>query len=331
MSWKFWLPLVLVAVCAHAEDNPGQSRAEEAGRALLGQPAPLVKLRTLDGDSLDLGAFYGKKPVYLKFWATWCVPCREQMPGFEKDFEELGDKIAVVAVDVGFSETEARIRAYRQDHGLKMPIAVDDGSLAKALNLRVTPEHVVIGRDGRILYVGHLADDKLHQALAQAIAETGGPAAGTALKTEAVYRPGDRVEQLGGSGEQDRLQAVLFFSPGCESYLVLSQPATAANCKRFREQVTALLDRKDLRWSGISAGLWTLPDDVTRWLAKVQLPLPFVLDTDGSLFHRFGVHEIPAVALIDPAGKLVRVIGPDEPDLAAAISAAETSQKAARR
>ena len=178
MSWKFWLPLVLIACCARAEEDPGQARAEAAGSALLGQAAPAASLRMLDGQPLDLGTLYGKKPVYLKFWATWCVPCRQQMPGFEKDFEEMGDKIAVVAVDVGFSETEARIRTYRQDHGLKMPIAIDDGSLATALNLRVTPTHVVIGRDGRILYVGHLADDKLHQALAQAVAESGGPAAG---------------------------------------------------------------------------------------------------------------------------------------------------------
>lgn len=345
MTWKVWFALFLFACCASgpnrharaAEDpgkaDPGQTRAEAAGQALLGQPGPAATLRILDGQPLDLATLYGKKPVYLKFWATWCVPCREQMPGFEKDFEELGDKIAFVAVDVGFSETEARIRAYRQDHGLKMPIAVDDGSLGTALNLRVTPEHIVIGRDGRILYVGHLADDKLHQALAQAIAEGSGPATGAALQSDAVYRPGDRVDPLGGATDDKHLHAVLFFSPGCESYLVLSQPATAANCKRFREQVTAMLDRKDINWLGVAAGLWTLPEDVTRWEAKVQFPLPSVLDTDGRLFHRFGVHEIPAVALIAPDGKLIRMIGPEEPDLAAVInaSAAGTSRKAAGR
>ncbi|HMA50804.1 MAG TPA: TlpA disulfide reductase family protein [Magnetospirillaceae bacterium] len=104
MNWKFWLPLVLIACCARAEEDPGQARAEAAGSALLGQAAPAASLRMLDGQPLDLGTLYGKKPVYLKFWATWCVPCRQQMPGFEKDFEEMGDKIAVVAVDVGFSE-----------------------------------------------------------------------------------------------------------------------------------------------------------------------------------------------------------------------------------
>jgi hypothetical protein len=70
---------------------------------------------------------------------------------------------------------------------------------------------------------------------------------------------------------------------------------------------------------------------VTRWQAKVQFPISSVLDTDGRLFHRFGVKELPAVALIDPEGSLIRMIGPDEQDLAAAISAAGTSRKAAGR
>jgi hypothetical protein len=52
-----------------------------------------------------------------------------------------------------------------------MPIAIDDGSLGAALNLRVTPQHVVIGRDGRILYVGHLDDGKLADALRRAVVE----------------------------------------------------------------------------------------------------------------------------------------------------------------
>ena len=57
------------------------------------------------------------------------------------------------------------MRDYRRQFNLNMPIAMDDGSLGAALNLRVTPQHVVVGRDGRILYVGHLDDDRLDAAL----------------------------------------------------------------------------------------------------------------------------------------------------------------------
>ena len=119
----------------------GQQRANEVGRSLVGTPAPQLVLETIDGDTIDLGQLYGKKGLYLKFWATWCVPCREQMPHLEKTFEDAGDDLAVIAVDAGFIDTIADVRAVRDEFGLTMPIAIDDGRLADALNLRVTPQH----------------------------------------------------------------------------------------------------------------------------------------------------------------------------------------------
>ena len=107
----------------------GEHLGEAAGAHMIGQPAPPVAVTTIDGEKIDLGALYGKKPVYLKFWATWCVPCRQQMPGFEKIYESLGDKIQIIAVDIGLSDDEASVRAYRKKFGLRMPIVIDDGLL----------------------------------------------------------------------------------------------------------------------------------------------------------------------------------------------------------
>jgi quercetin dioxygenase-like cupin family protein len=66
-------------------DESGQARAQAAGRPLLGLAGPELVLKTVDGKTIDLSKLYGRKPVYLKFWASWCVPCREQMPGFVRD------------------------------------------------------------------------------------------------------------------------------------------------------------------------------------------------------------------------------------------------------
>ena len=132
---------------AGAADESGQGRAQAAGRTLIGSLAPALVLTTIDGKAIDLARLYGHKPVYLKFWATWCVPCREQMPGFEHDYESLGDRIAFVAVNAGFTDTEAAVRQVQHESGLRMPIVIDDGRLAAELNLRVTPQHVVVGRD----------------------------------------------------------------------------------------------------------------------------------------------------------------------------------------
>ena len=158
-----------------ARNPTGEQLVEAAAAPLVGKYAPAITLTTLDGQKIDLAKFYGHKPVYLKFWATWCVPCRLQMPHFENVQRTLGSEIEVVAVNADFNETRDAVRRYRETMGLTMPVVIDDGKLADALHLRITPQHIVIGRDGRILHVGHLADTRLDNALAQAIAEKPAP------------------------------------------------------------------------------------------------------------------------------------------------------------
>ena len=92
------------------------------------------------------------------------------MPHFQHVYETAGPDLAVIAINTGFNETPQAIETYRHQLGITMPVVVDDGSLAAALNLRVTPQHIVIGRDGRIRYVGHLADEQL-DALAIEVAD----------------------------------------------------------------------------------------------------------------------------------------------------------------
>lgn len=52
-------------------------------------------LTSMDGQRIDLAALYGRQPVYLKFWATWCKPCNEQAPEFEQLYQQYGRRIAV--------------------------------------------------------------------------------------------------------------------------------------------------------------------------------------------------------------------------------------------
>ena len=70
-----------------SKELSGQERAEAAGQGLVGSPAPALVLKTIDGNTIDLGALFGKKAVYIKFWDTWCVPCLQQMPHFEHTYE----------------------------------------------------------------------------------------------------------------------------------------------------------------------------------------------------------------------------------------------------
>ncbi|HEY2403633.1 MAG TPA: hypothetical protein VGI23_24990, partial [Steroidobacteraceae bacterium] len=66
-----WLLVVFLLIGGTAFAQEGQQRAEAVGHTLIGSPAPRMVLKTIDGENIDLGKLYGKKAVYLKFWATW--------------------------------------------------------------------------------------------------------------------------------------------------------------------------------------------------------------------------------------------------------------------
>lgn len=312
----------------------GQGRALEAGRALIGTAAPAALLTTIDGETIDLGASYGRKPVYLKFWATWCVPCREQMPGFESDYQKYRDKILTVAVNTGFNDDGQAVSKYREIHRLSMPIAIDDGTLGEALNLRVTPQHVVIGRSGHILFVGHEENDELHKALDAALAEPPATAvAGTAI-TGQSYQIGDVVKNLdpalaaaagfpiAGPARDGKPRVLMFFSPWCESYLKDSRPDQAKACRRVREVVNRLATQDGPQLVGISSGLWTSKKDLDDYRATNALRIPLHLDADGQLFRSFGVQDVPTLIVIDADGRFARRIGPNDKDLNVAVRSA---------
>ncbi|WP_267225182.1 TlpA family protein disulfide reductase [Dyella silvae] len=316
---RYLLLLCLMLSCALAQaSESGQSRAESAGHSLIGQPAPRMVVKTIDGQTIDLGALYGKKAVYLKFWATWCVPCREQMPHFERTYEDAGPDMAVIAIDVGFDDSVDEVRKYRQAVGLSMPIVFDDGTLDEAFHLRVTPQHVVIGRDGRILYVGHEANDKLDAALAQARRSSSTQvAAATAPKDEPHYDIGDsvpafNVHTLDGKSlpafgaTPGQPTVLLFLSPWCESYLAKSRPALAQSCRTARERADVLARDSHARWLGIASGLWASRDELADYQREHHVAMPLALDDSGALFRRFRVMHVPTVIVLDAQGKVLR-------------------------
>jgi peroxiredoxin len=349
--------LAAALICAaiphavHAEEA-GQQRAREAGRELLGTPAPRLALTTIDGERIDLGALYGKKAVYLKFWATWCVPCRQQMQHFQHAFETAGSDLAVIAIDVGFNDSIAAIQTYRKKLGITMPIVFDDGSLGAAFHLRVTPTHIVIGRDGRIRYVGHLADAELDAALIAARhadtpgaagADTGGRArrqAETPARPEAPVAVGGSLPKLTLhtlDGEPFELRpdararpvtALVFISPWCESYLEKSRPEAAAQCKAARAEIEGLSKDSRVRWIGIASGLWANEDDLDKYRHHYGVTIPVTLDASGGVFRRFRVNEVPTILIADGKGRVLRRIDADAAGNGAALRRAIESAAA---
>jgi thiol-disulfide isomerase/thioredoxin len=299
---------------------------------LVGQPGPAITLRTMNGGTIDLAREYGRKPVYFKLWATYCLPCRAQMPGFEKIYEEYRGRMDIVAVDAGVGDDAAKVRAFVTASKLRMPVAIDDGSLGAWLKMEATPFHVVIGRDGRIAYAGHQDGPPLETALAQVLVASAPRDSidKAAVARVAALKPGDRVPAIDlvgpnnapvrfAAGPTDRPRAILFTAVWCEDYLKDTEPTTVAACKRTRELVDELAGTNGVDWLGVVAHLWTTPRSLVSYETRMKPRVPMAIDSDGQAFRVFGVGRLPAVALIAADGRLVRLVGPDDTDLRAAV------------
>ncbi len=150
------LGLALAAGAALA--LPGRARAEHVVRPWpAGKAAPPLNLTDLDGKAWSLAALKGQ-PVLLNFWATWCGPCRAEMPSLEL-LATRHARAGLVVLSVNYKEPVATIRRFLETLPLSLPILLDtDGAAASAWTPRVFPTTVLIDRHGvpRSSVVGEL-------------------------------------------------------------------------------------------------------------------------------------------------------------------------------
>lgn len=116
-----------------------------------GKPTPPLVLPTWDGDQWRLADARGQV-VVLNFWASWCEPCRNELPSLELLAQRHeADKVLVMAVNV--RETDAAIRRFLDLLPMSLPILRDsDGAAALAYQARFYPTTVVIGRNGHAAF-----------------------------------------------------------------------------------------------------------------------------------------------------------------------------------
>ena len=120
------------------------------------------------GGTQSLGALKGKI-VFLNFWATWCGPCRDEMPSMEALYSRYKDRgFDILAVNC--MEEEQDVVAFMRDNGLSFPVALDeDGKVGAAYGIQAIPTTFILDRDGKIIvrFVGSIDwnTEKIHAAL----------------------------------------------------------------------------------------------------------------------------------------------------------------------
>jgi peroxiredoxin len=142
--------------------------ATSSSGRLAGPAAPDFSMRLFDGRQVSLADFRGQT-VVLNFWATWCVPCREEMPMFEQTWRTERDK-SVTFIGVGVLDDEVLLRSFLQSFSITYPTGLDEGAISRAYDVKGMPTTVVIGPDGRLVknWQGPIDRSHLDELIAEA-------------------------------------------------------------------------------------------------------------------------------------------------------------------
>lgn len=131
----------------------------------VGSYAPDFALPSLDGEQIRLSELRGQR-VLLNFWATWCGPCRQEMPAIQARYNR-GD-FAVLAVD--FGETRQQVQSFVDEIGVALPVVLDeDGSVQELYRVRGYPTTFFIDAEGiiRFLHIGEMSTEDIDNYLNQ--------------------------------------------------------------------------------------------------------------------------------------------------------------------
>jgi peroxiredoxin len=139
----------------------------------VGRRAPDFTLPDLGGTPVRLADFQGKRAVLINFWATWCPPCREEMPTLERVARELRETLQVLGVSID-TVAPATVRAFVRELGVSFPILLDPTlTVATRYRVRGLPTSFVVDREGIVRFreVGYRdwTDSESRDALDQAL------------------------------------------------------------------------------------------------------------------------------------------------------------------
>lgn len=127
----------------------------------VGNPLDAFQINRLDGKTLRLADLKGKA-VLLNFWATWCIPCQDEMPLLEKYAQKYADNLVVIGIDSG--EDSGVVSDYVKKLGITFPIALDSsGDLTRSYLINGFPTSLFVDKEGvlRNLHIGALREDLL--------------------------------------------------------------------------------------------------------------------------------------------------------------------------
>ena len=160
----------LLALLGIAASGWAQDPADASTRVRVGERLPVFSVRTLDGRTIDSTALAGKV-VLVNFWATWCPPCRKEMPLLQKDVWDAfrGREFVMVAISRG--ETEAAVRKFLAGRPVSFPVALDlDKKVYGLFATQNIPRSFVVDKKGIVRFASVGYQEQEFQAMVARIA-----------------------------------------------------------------------------------------------------------------------------------------------------------------
>lgn len=137
--------------------------------------APDLNLTTLDGQTVRLSDLRGQ-PLVINFWASWCPPCRAEMPALQRVHDEYAAQgVVILIVNATAQDSLLDAQAFLQSYNMTLPVPLDpDGKAMQAYQVRSLPSTFFVGRDGVIREVvigGPMAEALLRTRVEQLLQE----------------------------------------------------------------------------------------------------------------------------------------------------------------
>jgi len=132
-----------------------------SGAAVVGKPLPDVQLRSVDGTAASLHTFIGH-PLWINFFATWCVPCKAELPEIEHRYEKFRTS-GLVVLGIDQEEASFAVAPFVKRFGLTYPTTIDTGAAAELFNIHVIPMSIFVDASGtvRSIRIGQMRPDDM--------------------------------------------------------------------------------------------------------------------------------------------------------------------------
>lgn len=136
-------------------------------KAKKGNHAPNFTLESLEGESITLSELKGK-PIFINFWASWCDPCKLEMPHIQAAYDQYGDQIQFIMINAIEVDSLEDVQSYLNEAGLDFPVYPDHKDVVhQKYQVNGWPTSFFINRNGRIVEIvmGTMTKEKLNRSI----------------------------------------------------------------------------------------------------------------------------------------------------------------------